>query len=244
MKAVLLAAGRGERLKAAVNCLPKPMVMIKGRPILEHNVLLLKKFGIRDIWINLHHLPQVIAGYFSDGSQFGVNIKYSHEQTLLGTAGAVKKIWKDCWNSDRKGPFLVAYGDNLFPYRIDELMEFQARKKAVAAIAVYEKQGDLSQSGIISIDDDSRITLFIEKPRSKVMSSRLVNAGLYVLEPDVLDFIPEKGFSDFGADVFPEMLKCGKVIHAFRADKTADGDAQNLIAVDTPELLKEAMRLK
>ncbi|MEK6530945.1 MAG: nucleotidyltransferase family protein [Deltaproteobacteria bacterium] len=243
MKAIILAAGRGERLKA-VNSLPKPMIMIKGRPILEHNVLLFKKYGIRDIWINLHHLPQVIAGYFRDGRQFGVNIKYSHEQTLLGTAGAVKKIWKDCWDCDRKGPFLVAYGDNLFPYRIDEMMGFQAKKKGSAVIAVYEKQGDLSQSGVISIDNDSRITRFIEKPRSKVTSSGFVNAGLYVLEPDVPDFIQEKGFSDFGANVFPEMLKYGKVIHAFRADKTADGHAENLVAVDTPELLKEAMRLK
>ncbi len=244
MKAIMLAAGNGERLKAVINGLPKPMVRIKGRPILEHNVHLLKKYGITDIFINLHHLPRVIADYFGDGSFFGVNIEYSHEETLLGTAGAVRRICGDCRDNDPKGPFLVVYGDNLFSFEIDEVIGFHALKNGTATIAVYEKKGDLSHSGVVSIDDDSRITCFIEKPKTDLQSGGLVNTGLYVLEPEVLDFIPEHGPSDFGKDVFPEMLRRGKSIYAFKSGSAVKGQDENLIAIDTPELLRDAMMLR
>ncbi len=92
MKAVILAAGKGERLSEITQSIPKPMIEFKGKPLLQHNIELCKRYGIEDIFINLHHLPDRITKYFGDGERFGVKIKYSYEEELLGTAGAVRKI--------------------------------------------------------------------------------------------------------------------------------------------------------
>ena len=99
MKAIILAAGKGERLKEITNSLPKPMIKVKGKPILQHNIELCREYGVKDIFINVHHLPDVITDYFGNGEKFGVNIKYSFEEELLGTSGAVKKIAGEFWNS-------------------------------------------------------------------------------------------------------------------------------------------------
>src|SRR3972149_10195068 len=103
MNAIILAAGKGERLKEITNSIPKPMITYKGKPILQYNIELCRKYGITNIYINLHHLPEVITDYFGSGEKFGVNIRYSYEKELLGTAGAVKKIAKDFWSKNHAG---------------------------------------------------------------------------------------------------------------------------------------------
>ncbi len=103
MKAVILAAGKGERLSEITQKIPKPMIEFKGKPLLQHNIELCKKFGIEDIYINLHHLPDKIRDYFGNGERFGVNIKYSYEKELLGTAGAVRRIAREQWKLGRVG---------------------------------------------------------------------------------------------------------------------------------------------
>jgi NDP-sugar pyrophosphorylase family protein len=208
------------------------MVEINGKPILEHNILLLKRYGITDIYINLHHQPDVIREHFGNGKKYGVNIKYSYEETLLGTAGAVRKIADEYW--DRKECFILLYGDNLYEYDLREIINFHMKKKGIVTVAVYEKD-NVSQSGIVVLDKDNKILKFIEKPKPEEAVSNLVNTGIYILEPDVLAYIPPGKTLDFGKDVFPELIEKGEDIFGVMIKG-------KLIAIDTPELLKEALR--
>lgn len=231
MKAIILAAGKGERLRGTINNIPKPMVKINGKPILEHNILLLERYGITDIYINIHHQPDVIREHFGNGRKYGVNIKYSYEETLLGTAGAVRKIADEYWN--RKRCFILLYGDNLYEYDLGEIINFHMTKKSIASIVVNEKD-NVSQSGIVLLDTDNKILKFIEKPKPEEVVSNLVNTGIYILEPDVLTYIPPGKTLDFGKDVFPELIEKGEDIFGVMIKG-------KLIAIDTPELLKVAL---
>lgn len=229
-KAIILAAGQGKRLGKLAEGVPKPMIMIEGKAILERNLEWLRSYGIQDVYINLHHLPDVIKGHFGSGGRWGVTIQYSYEPELLGTAGAVRKIIEDYWNRSRTEPFLVAYGDNLFEFDLAEITSSYEKTKA-ATIALIEKD-DVNESGIVLLDKDARVIKFIEKPKKDELISRLVNAGLYVLTPDVLDYIPAKKPADFGKDVFPEMIRNNVRIFGVIVKG-------NLIAVDTPFLYKQ-----
>ena len=227
MKAIILSAGKGERLGTITNYTPKTMIQIDGKPILQHNIELCKKFGIIDIYINLHHLPHVVMKYFGDGKKFGVNIKYSYEEELLGTSGAVKKIAK----SDsyfRKNPFFVIYGDNYSDYNLNLL-----KSEEIATIAFHYRE-DVSNSGVAEFDENSKILSFIEKPE-KETSSHWVNAGIYYLNPKILKYIP-LGYSDFSKDIFPTLLKENISFY---------GICENTIvrAFDTPEMLKNNTNL-
>jgi len=238
MKAVILAAGKGERLRGIMGDVPKPMVRIKGNPILEHNIEWLRSFGIKDIYINLHYLPDVVKNHFVDGAKWRVKISYSYESQLLGTAGAVRKIIEDYWieelkNKQISSTFLVIYGDNLFEYDLKKIINFHQIKKGIATVAVYEKD-DVTQSGVVLLDRDDKILKFIEKPKSKEIISQLVNTGIYVLEPAVLSYIPHNKPSDFGRDIFPEMIKKNEEVFG----TIVKG---NLTAIDTPKLLGEVM---
>lgn len=234
MKAIILAAGKGERLRGVVDNIPKPMVLINGKPVLESNIILLKKYGITDIYINLHHIPEVIKDYFGNGIKFGVNINYSFEETLLGTAGAVRKIADEYWNKPER--FILLYGDNLLRYDIGEIINFHIRKKGIATIALYKKD-DVSQSGIVLLNNEGKILKFIEKPRPEEVISNLVNTGIYILEPEILGYIPPKKNLDFGKDVFPEMILKNESIFGIIVEG-------NLTAIDTPALYKQAMDRK
>jgi NDP-sugar pyrophosphorylase family protein len=255
MRAIVLAAGKGERLKEITSTTPKPMIKIRGKPVLEYNINWLNYYGIKDIYINLHHLPDLIKDYFNGGSKWGVRITYSYESELLGTAGAVRKIAEEHWHlrtnnyylSDaykdlrdskeqkEKDTFVVIYGDNLFGYNLKEIIDFHKRKKGVATITVYEKDR-VSQSGIVLLDNHDKILKFIEKPEPEEAISHLVNAGLYILEPGILNYIPSNKVVDFGKDVFPKMIQKGENMFGVIVK-------DNLMAIDTPKLLIEALRI-
>jgi NDP-sugar pyrophosphorylase family protein len=235
MRAIILAAGKGERIKEVTKSIPKPMIRIHGKPILEHNIEWLRSYGITDLYINLHHLPDVITNYFGNGEKHRVRITYSYEPELLGTAGAVKKICREIWRfKDKKenmDPFLVIYGDNLMMFDLNEIINFHYKKGGIATIAVYEKE-DVWQSGIVLLNDKGQVLRFIEKPSSQEVISNLVNAGIYVLEFEVLNYIPDNQNIDFGKDVFPSIINSGEKLFAIKVE----GD---LIAIDTPELLRK-----
>lgn len=208
MKAMILAAGMGTRLKPLTDNTPKVMLPIAGKPLLEYHFELLKRFGIRDIGVNLHHLPDVVKDYFGDGSKFGVSIRYSFEEELLGTAGAVKKL-EDFFDE----PFLLIYGDNLVEVDFSKLIDFHQSRSGWATIAVYHHPEPWTQ-GILEIDADGQVESFVEKPPRGQIKSDFANAGIYVLEPEVLKLIPRDEFFDFGNDVFPLMLERGLPIYA------------------------------
>jgi len=198
---MILAAGKGTRLKSLTREIPKPMLEIGGKPILEHLINLLKKYGVNEIAMNLHHLKDAIKGYFGDGEKFGVRITYSYEEELLGSAGAVKKL-EDFFS----GTFFVVYGDLFTNADLKKLLEFHKDKSSQATIALYEVENP-EECGIVGIDAENRIEKFIEKPAPCEVFTNLANAGIYVLEPEIIDFIPENKFFDFGRDLFPVLIE-------------------------------------
>ena len=210
LKAMILAAGRGTRLRPLTEQIPKCMVRVAGKPVLEHTVEWLLGFGVKEMVINLHYLPQVVVSYFGDGSKWGASITYSIEQELLGTAGGVKNVG---WFFD--GPFLLWYGDNMSTCKLDRLYEFHRAKGGIATIALHYRQ-DPTTSGIAGLDENERITRFLEKPRSNEVFSNWVCAGIYVLEPSVLGHIPAGGAPDFGRHVLPAMLADGQPLFGYR----------------------------
>jgi len=219
MKAIILSGGKGSRLGDITNTIPKTMIKIDGKPILEHNIELCKKYNITDIYINLHHLPDIITKYFGDGSKFGVNITYSYERVLLGTSGAVKNI-TDKYNF--RDNFYVIYGDNYSDYNLDLLKN----NDSIITIAFHYRE-DISNSGV-AVFDGNKILEFIEKPKNTKIYEKWVNAGIYYLNPDILKHIPPKN-SDFAKDIFPKLLKENITIYSVKQNTSVK-------AFDTPEM--------
>jgi NDP-sugar pyrophosphorylase family protein len=209
-KAMLLAAGKGTRLRPLTDTVSKCMVAIAGKPILEHNIERLKSYGVTDIVINLHYQPESITAHFGDGSRFGVQLTYSFEPELLGTAGAVKQV-----AALFDAPFFVWYGDNLSDCRLDRLWRLQVARSGVATMALHHRN-DPTQSGIVELDDNDRVVRFLEKPRADQIFSHWVSAGILVLEPRLLDAIAANEPTDFGREVFPRLLEQGEAIYGYR----------------------------
>jgi mannose-1-phosphate guanylyltransferase len=224
---MILAAGRGERLRPLTDRIPKCMLPVAGRPILEHTIGWLARYGVAEIVINLCHLPHVVMNYLGDGSRWGVHITYSLEKQALGTAGGVKRV-----AGFFDGPFLVWYGDNLSSCRLERLWQFHQDTGGMATIALHHRD-DPTQSGIVGLNDEGRITRFLEKPRPEQVFSHWVSAGIFVLEPCVLEAIPAQGASDFGRDIFPALLARGLALYGYRMQPD-----EGLWWVDTPEDLE------
>ncbi len=225
MKAVILAAGKGSRISDITSRIPKPMLKFKGKPILENNINLCKRNGITDIFINTHHLPSVIKDHFRNGEAFGVNIKYSYENEMLGTASALTNF-KDDLKDDS---FFLIYGDN---YSNFDLLSLKAKAETVENMAVigFHYREDVSTSGVAEFDKNGKILKFIEKPVPGETNSYWVNAGIYFLNPSIFDAIPNK-YSDFGRDIFPMLVRNNIPLYGVCLDS-------EVIAFDTPEMLK------
>lgn len=209
-RAMLLAAGKGTRLRPLTETNSKCMMTIAGKPILEHNIEWLKRYGVTEIIVNLHYQPESITAHFGDGSRFGVHITYSFEPELLGTAGAVKQV-----AARFDAPFFVWYGDNLSDCRLDRLWQLHVTRGGLASIALHHRD-DPTQSGIVGLDADDRIVRFLEKPRAEQVFSHWVSAGILLLEPRALNTIAANQPADFGRDVFPRLLEQGAAIYGYR----------------------------
>ncbi len=230
VKAFILAAGLGTRLRSLGLDVPKVMVPVGGKPLLEHHIELLRQQGIKELIVNLHYLPEKITSYFGDGSKWGVHITYSLEPELLGTAGAIKKMEAEL----RGGPFVVLYGDNLIRIELATLVEFHRARNALATVALFESPEPWT-GGVVETKLDGRIVRFVEKPDPKQVSTNLISAGILVLESGVLDSIPARTFYDFGKDLFPKLLAEGKPLYAMKPDAYVQD-------VGTPERLAKAQR--
>jgi mannose-1-phosphate guanylyltransferase/phosphomannomutase len=213
MKAVLMAGGSGTRLRPLTCSLPKPMVPIVNKPIIGHIVDLLKKYGIRDIIVTLHYLPTVIENYLKNGSDFGANISYSIEEGApLGTAGCVKNI-----ESKLDETFIVISGDALTDFNLEEAINFHREKGSMATIVLTRVPNPL-EFGVVITDEKGRIARFLEKPTSSEVFSDTINTGLYILEPEVLKYLPPNKETDFSKDLFPTMLKNGDPMFGYVAE--------------------------
>jgi mannose-1-phosphate guanylyltransferase len=232
-RAVLLAAGAGTRLRPLTNDRPKPMLTIGGRPLIEHTLLQLIACGVREFIINLHHCPDVVRKHFGNGKQYGIQIEYSYEPELLGTAGAIRRVA----NALAGEPFFVIYGDNLSRCNFERLQLVHAASSSIATIALFWKE-DVSPHSAVELQKDDRITQFIEKPAREKAPSHWISAGINVMEPEVLGAICENHPCDFGFDVFPALLKQGHKLQGYRM-----GPKEGLWWIDTPEHYLQVFKL-
>lgn len=203
MKALFLAGGFGTRLKPITNDLPKPMVPIMGKPLLERNIENLKRFGINEIVLSTCYKPSKIRKYFGDGSRLGVKISYICEDKPLGTAGAIKNAEKFLDDT-----FIVFNADILSDFDISEMLSFHRKKGALATIAVTQLDNP-SAYGVIEHDKDGYITAFKEKPKPSETSSNLINAGIYIFEPELLSEIPAGKAVSIERETYPTLLHKG-----------------------------------
>lgn len=210
MKAMILAAGAGTRLRPLTYELPKPMVPVVNRPVLHHVLDNLARHGIRDVMMNLHAQPDIVRDYCGNGSKWSLNIQYSYEPTLLGTAGALKKV-----ESFLKGDtILVASGDGLSDVDFTALAKFHRQKKSFGTMVVKAIDSRF-EYGVTLIKPSGRIKGFLEKPSWGDVFSNQVNTGIYVFEPEILRDIPKGRPYDFGHELWPKLLKQNKPIYAW-----------------------------
>jgi len=210
MIAVIVAGGKGTRLKNVAEDIPKPMVKIGGKPILEHQINLLRRYGITDIYILIGYLGHIIKDYFKDGKSFGIDIKYSLEDKPLGTSGCVKVL-----EDKIRDHFIVVYGDIMLDMKLDDFVDFHKSKNGAATLAVHPNDHPYD-SDLVIMGDDCRITNFLPKGRKPQYYANLASAAVYVLSPAVFNYIPEDVSTDFAKDIFPEMLKHQEKIYVYK----------------------------
>jgi len=233
MNAMILAAGKGTRLQSLTEAMPKPMLPIGGRPVLEYIVRWLGFHGVRKMAINVHFQGDIIQRHFGDGSACGVSITFSPEPELLGTAGGVKKM-----EPFFDEVFLVAYGDVLSDLDVRALLAFHAAHGPQPhATLVVDPRPDATQCGVVEIGDDERVRGFIEKPPPGQIRSRWVNSGIMVLDRPLLADVPPGQVCDFGRDILPAWLEAGVPLWAWKLPP-----GHYLIDMGTPSNYERACR--
>jgi D,D-heptose 1,7-bisphosphate phosphatase len=218
MNALILCAGQGTRLLPLTEKIPKPMISINNKPILEYLILLCKKHNIKDIAINTSYLPEKIKKYFGNGEKFGVRITYSFESEPLGTSGALNNF-KNFFNET----FFVIYGDNVTDIDLTRMLKFHKKNNALATLALRKKSKEQKAASFVTMNSKFQLTEIIEKPSYSKFNELckdfyLSNSGIYILDPEILKYIP-KGFSDFAYDIFPNMIKKGEKLAGFMMDE-------------------------
>lgn len=210
MKAVVMAGGEGTRLRPLTQNRPKPLVPVLNKPIAQHIIEHLKRAGITDIIITLYYLAEEIEGFFGDGSDFGVNIIYSIEDTPLGTAGSVKKAEEHLQDDT----FIIVSGDALTDIDIPKALAYHQRNKSQATLVLQHVENPL-EFGVVITDDDGRIRRFLEKPSWGEVFSDTVNTGMYIIEPGTLDLMEPGRNYDWSQDIFPRMLAESKPLFGY-----------------------------
>ncbi|MBC7883018.1 MAG: NDP-sugar synthase [Anaerolineae bacterium] len=212
MKAFILAAGRGTRLHPLTNLIPKPLIPVLNRPVMGHMLDLCRDHGFCEAMANLHYKGEMIERAFDDGRHYGVNLRYSYETQLLGTAGGVRRQ-ADFFQG---GTFIVASADVVTDLDLTELLAFHRSHGALATIAT-KVVSDPSRFGVVVCDSNSRVRSFQEKPAPGTARSNLVNMGIYILEPEIFDYIPAEVEFDFGSQLFPLLVAKGAPVFAMQA---------------------------
>lgn len=224
MRAMVLAAGLGTRLRPITFDMPKPMVPVLNRPVMEHILRLLAKHDFTETIANLHWFPELIEEHFGDGSACGVSLSYSKEEQLLGTSGGVRNV------ADFLGDeFLIISGDALTDLDLTAMREFHQGHDGIATLAT-KRVTDTSQFGVAITDAEGRISGFQEKPDPSEALSDLANCGIYMFRKEIFDFFPEPGtseaakagdpdgFADWAMDVFPRLLESDVPFYSHEID--------------------------
>jgi mannose-1-phosphate guanylyltransferase len=222
MKAMILAAGKGTRVRPITHTIPKPMIPILQKPVMEFLLELLREHGFTEVMVNVSHLAEEIENYFRDGQRFGVEIAYSFEGRIedgeligdaLGSAGGLKKIQ----NFQRffDDTFVVLCGDALIDLNLSEAVRRHREKGALASLITKRvPMEQVSSYGVVVTDDDGRVRSFQEKPDVADAASDMINTGIYIFEPEVLDYVPSGVPFDIGSDLFPKLVESGAHFYA------------------------------
>lgn len=233
--AVILAAGRGSRMGALTDGVPKPLLLVKSKPLIQYVVELLAHHGVGRIGVNLHYKGDEIRRFLGDGSRWGVRIEYVEERELSGTAGGVKAVAEALSFSE---PFFAVSSDMLVNFDLSALYAFHLEHGGLGTLSCYWRPADqLKKSGVVLFDQATRrIQQFVERPQSsEQVISQWVNSSVYVFSPGILKFVGRSP-CDFGRDVFPEVMRSGQSLyaHPFPAEKFYQ------LGIDTPERISRA----
>ena len=211
MKAMLLAAGLGSRLRPLTDQTPKPLLPVGGRPLIAYTLLLLKKYGIHEVIINVHHLGEQIIQAVGNGDRMGMRITYSEEASLLGTAGAIKKVQAQLEDA----PFLIINGDILIDLDLDAVAAFHRQCGGMATLVLRASE-DAEQFGVLEIDRACRIRNILGKtPWNKADARAMMFTGVHLASPRILDFLPREGSI---TDVYVEMLQREEALYGYLAE--------------------------
>lgn len=208
-----MAGGAGTRLRPLTCDLPKPMVPVLNRPIAEHIINLLKRHRITEVIATLHYVPDIMRDYFQDGHEFGVKMHYAvEEEQPLGTAGCVKNVEELLTET-----FVVISGDSITDFDLAAAIAFH-REKGSKATLVLTRVPNPVEFGVVITEENGQISRFLEKPSTSEIFSDTVNTGTYILEPEVLKYLPENEECDFSKDLFPLLLDRGEPMYGYIAD--------------------------
>ncbi|RMD72282.1 MAG: NDP-sugar synthase [Cyanobacteria bacterium J149] len=226
MKAMILAAGKGTRVRPITHTIPKPLIPILQKPVMEFLVELLRQHGFKQIMVNVSHLAEEIENYFRDGQRFGVEIGYSFEGRIidgelvgeaLGSAGGLKKIQE--FNPFFDDTFVVLCGDALIDLDLTEVVRQHKAKGAIATVVTKSVPKEaVSSYGVVVSDENGKILTFQEKPSVEDALSTEINTGIYVFEPEVINYIPSNQEYDIGSELFPKLVELNLPFYAVNMD--------------------------
>ncbi|NJM58297.1 MAG: NDP-sugar synthase [Synechococcales cyanobacterium RU_4_20] len=226
MKAMILAAGKGTRVRPITYTIPKPMIPILEKPVMEFLLELLRQHGFTEVMVNVSHLANEIENYFRDGQRFGVEIAYSFEGCItngeligeaIGSAGGMRKIQD--FQPFFDDTFIVLCGDALIDVDLTEAIRWHREKGSIATIIMKSvPQDEVSSYGVVVTDDTGKIQAFQEKPRVEDALSTDINTGIYIFEPEIFDYIPSGQEFDIGGDLFPLLVEKGAPFYGISMD--------------------------
>ena len=223
---MILAAGKGTRVRPITNTTPKPMIPILQKPVMEFLVELLRHHGFDQIMVNVSHLSEEIENYFRDGQRFGVEIAYSFEGKIvegqligeaLGSAGGMRRIQD--FSPFFDDTFVVLCGDALIDLDLTAALKWHREKGAIATVVMKTVDpSEVSSYGVVVTDEEGRIQAFQEKPAVAEALSNNINTGIYIFEPEVLDYVPSGEVFDIGGDLFPKLVEIGAPFYGIPMD--------------------------
>ncbi|NEO25469.1 MAG: NDP-sugar synthase [Kamptonema sp. SIO4C4] len=226
MKAMILAAGKGTRVRPITYTTPKPLIPILHKPVMEFLLELLRKHGFDQVMVNVSHLASEIENYFQDGQRFGVEIAYSFEGRIvdgqlvgeaLGSAGGLRRIQD--FNPFFDDTFIVLCGDALIDLDLTEAVRWHKEKGAIATLVTKKVPKEQVPSyGVVVTDDDGKVKAFQEKPKVEEALSTMINTGIYIFEPEVIDYVPSGEKYDIGGDLFPKLVEMNAPFYSVAMD--------------------------
>jgi NDP-sugar pyrophosphorylase family protein len=208
---MVLAAGLGTRLRPVTENIPKPLVPVLNLPLILHNLLFLKKFGIDEVMINLHYLPDMIPATLGDGSAWGLRLHYSREPQILGTAGGINKV-RDFFQEET---FVVMNSDILIQLDLQQAISRHRERNALSTMVVSDKE-DSARYGVVGVDEENRIRRITDRVGSNRDDlRRTVFLGIHILEPEIFQYFPSKIPACINADVYPDLIRSERNIYGY-----------------------------